>query len=271
MAEYLDSSISGPTSEGPPPWSQVWQLPVLILGITLLTVGLVLTSRNKGEADDFPGKLDEIAQYLTANNLEKAKEGVTFLADRIGRAAQMDRARFEMYRGDLAYKEQHASNGDLEQNHERIHSRYLQSAELAQPFDTLHLQRWAETLVALGREDQALAKVDQITDGPAERRYMIVKEIIQRRRHLIAGDEPHRMVPLIERFVKELEEETDANRRRKERVWAASLLEEARSMNRAESTGKISPTSGTDGCQEVERPDMGWLGRLAQIDAVENA
>lgn len=223
MAEDLDSPISGPTSEQPPPWSQVWQLPVLILGITLLTVGLVLTSRNKGETEDFPGKLDEIAQYLTANNLEKAKEEVTFLADRIGRAAQMDRARFEMYRGDLTCKEQHASNEDLKQSHEWIHSRYLQSAELGQHFDALHLQRWAKTLVALGREDQALAKVDQITNGPAERRYMVVKEIIQRRRHLMAGDESHQMVPLIERFVKELEEETDTNRRRKERVWAAGL------------------------------------------------
>ena len=50
-----------------------------------------------------------------------------------------------------------------------------------------------------------------------------------------------------------------------------TLLEEASSMNRAESAGKVSPASGTDGGQEVERPDMGWLGRLAQVDAVENA
>ena len=207
---------------GPQPWSAIWHLPVLLLGLGLVAVGVFATLPS-AEPDDFKGALDSAAKFLVANNFEEAAGQLDRIAPKIDRAADDEQARFHRLSGDLIYLKQHGKPWlAIPSNHQAIIDSYHRAQELSPPLDATHLQRLAESLVALQRDQEALAVLDTMKDADAQQRYAVVRRVIESR-SAAARDDPQGLLALIERFLEEVRQEQDVARRRAARVWATAM------------------------------------------------
>src|SRR5262245_21315872 len=92
---------SPPPNPGPPGWSDLWQMPVLLLGIFLLATWGVLMVRTPGNKEDFAGAIQSAAQYLKANNFEAARAKINEILPHINRAAPAENAMLMQLWGDL--------------------------------------------------------------------------------------------------------------------------------------------------------------------------
>jgi tetratricopeptide (TPR) repeat protein len=210
-----------PTGPGVPGWSQLWQTPVLLVGLLLFGAWLWMTVSAPKPHNDFPGGLDSIAQYLKANNFDQARESINNILPHIGQAAPLEKARLSQLWGDLVYLEQRSTGADAAENHRKVVELYTQAREGGQPFDATHLQWWADTLVALGQEDKALKMLDELRKEPAETRYRVVREIIERKSRQ-PGVTPQVLAPLISRFQDEVSGASKAQRREQD-IWLTGL------------------------------------------------
>lgn len=211
-------------------WSQVWQLPVLLLGLGLFAAGVWLALPEK-EPNNFPGRLNDVAYYLEAGNHEDARRALDEIAKNLDQpdATVADKGRFHQYQADLIYLEMHA--GTLvevdtpasRQNNTKVAAAYTKAEDLGHKLDGKSFRRFADTLVALGRDADALAMVERMTDEPAHRRYAIVRSLIERQRTRRDGRGADDVMPLLERFKSELRTESEAPRRREQELWAACL------------------------------------------------
>ncbi len=209
----------------PPTWQEAWQLPTLLLGLVLFGFGLVFAFE-KPAPPDYTGALDTVSEYLLAYNLEEAEAKLETLKPVIVNAAQFEQARYHQYWGDALYLnvELIRSEGkyDSPENYQRIVQQYDQAQKLGATFNSGRLQHWAEALVALDRDQEALLKIREIEDSDARRRYAVIKQIIQRELDRHDG-KPHQLMDLVKLFIDELRNERDPVRRRAEEVWAIGL------------------------------------------------
>ena len=198
-------------------WSGVWQLPVLLAGLTLLALG-TWSALPERVPDDFPGALDSVEQFLEAKKFDEARDHLETIHENALRATDSERARYVMLRGDLIYLRQQELGWDKAENHDQILRLYGKAKQLGQPMDERHLQRWIYTLVALGQDDEAMGMLDQL----AERRHLVIGKVIERRSALPEPDRDE-LFELLARFNVELRRETDAAARREQELWAAEL------------------------------------------------
>ncbi len=216
-------------SEAAPPqglsWSQVWQLPLLIVGVLLLGVSLYLSLPTQ-EQHDFDGALREVQLYLKAGNTEQAKAQLEHVQANLELASPAQAALHWLLWGDAVYLEQRSRGVDLAQNHERVRQYYATAQQKGLTLDAEHLQRLAETLVALNQEQAALMLLEQLKDEPAERRYRILRQIIERRLALPSAPVAP-LTSLVSRYLDELRGETNLATRRSGRIWAQGLLADA--------------------------------------------
>jgi tetratricopeptide (TPR) repeat protein len=215
------------------PWSQVWHVPVLLLGLGLFIIGIWLATGDR-EPNQFPQALSDIAANFEANNLEKAAEGLNRLEENLNLASHQDLARYWQYRGDLAYLQLNsqlrvAVDTELSrQTNQTIANFYSRAEEEGGNIDGKSLIRYARTLVALDRETEALALVDRLKDAPAERRYAIVRSLIDRVRATGELPDLELFAQLINRFRDELRTEIAADKRRAQEIWITSVEAEVK-------------------------------------------
>ncbi|MEX0776186.1 MAG: tetratricopeptide repeat protein [Phycisphaeraceae bacterium] len=224
MADELDNlgpDDVKPIDAGAPAWSQVWQMPALILGVALFTVGLALTMLDR-QGPNYSARLDDAADYLKAGNLEKAQETLDRLSTSIAQASEAAQGRYDLLWGDLVFVTQRDKGWHERANDEQVITRYRSAMEKHIAFDEEHLQRWAQALVALDRFDDALTMLEQIKAGGAQRRYLVIRQMIERR---LAGGRvtPDIIEPLRQRFLEELNHEQDESTRRRQQIWAAAV------------------------------------------------
>ncbi|MBI1336405.1 MAG: tetratricopeptide repeat protein [Phycisphaera sp.] len=219
--------------DGTLPWSQVWHVPVFILGLVMLGLG-VYWSLPRHEAFNVQAHLDDADLYLKAGNFEKAHEMLLTVEPHLNEDANTQQlATYWTQAGDLVYLQQRAMGGDLKENNERIRAAYYRALEVGKPIgytlDGEHLGRLAETHVALNENDKALALVDELPAQPAERRYRVVRRMIDRRLQQhgpTVEDEQNKftaVMPLVDRFVVEVQHESNPALRREQRIWAITL------------------------------------------------
>ncbi len=217
MAESIDDT---PIEESPASWSRLWQVPAFLVGLVMMGLGVYL-ALPQPEENQFANVLQEVVLYLEAQNLEEAQSVLQArLEPFIKQAATPDQATYYVLWGDLVYLQQQANNWDKYENHQRTLRYYQKARDLGQSLDFTHLQRLAETLVAMKRDTEALEVLDQLKDAPAQRRYAVVRRMIVRR--LNAGADIHELAPLMARFEAELHEETDQQIRRQQKMWSVS-------------------------------------------------
>ncbi len=211
--------------QAPPPdprgWQQIWQMPALLLGLVMVVMGVWL-GLPTSEEDQFADVLNEVALSLKARDLDGAQ---SILKERlepfIDRAERMDQATYYLMWGDLIYLQQDLNGWDKRENHERTLRYYRQAEDMGLTLGLVQLQRLAETYVALSRDAEAMQVLDRLKDASAERRYTVVRQIIERRHK--RGDNAHELAPLLARFDIELREETDKEARRKQEIWLADM------------------------------------------------
>ena len=223
MAEETPAEPIEPEPEPavPPGWSQIWQVPALLLGLGIFVLGIYFAWPQPQE-DQFDPVLDEVLLYLKARNVEEAQAVLkTRLEPFMARADRSQQARYYLLWGDLVFLQQEVNGWDKPENHHKTLRYYQRARELGMPLDETHLERMAHTLVALKRDKEAVEILDQLKEAPAQRRYGVVRKIIERRRD--AGAKIPDLMTLITRFENELRGETDQARRREQQMWAVHM------------------------------------------------
>jgi len=204
------------------PWSQLWQLPALLAGLVLFGIGLYM-ALPEGEENDFPGALAATEQALEVNELETAEQNLSQMAPVISEATTDQQARYHLYWGDQVYLTQEDKGWDRSENHSQILQYYRRAEELGAELGGKRLQRMGESLIALGREGEALELLDRLEGEPARRRYLLIREMIERRLARGGPEEITNVASLLERFAVEVAAETDPKLRRAQEAWGVSL------------------------------------------------
>lgn len=219
-------------------WSQVWQLPVLLLGLGLLVVGVFLALPTR-EVSDFNGALADVELLLEKDQLVEAEEKLDIeLKPRMGEASDADTGYFWQLYADLIFQKlyktgvvgQHGVEAALP-TYQTVVEYYGNALDKEHKLPGESLRNYVRSLVALGKEKQALGILDQMTGTQAAQRYTIVRDMIERRKadspkvdqQLLDGIEP-----LMTRFRADIGAITDKQVARQQEVWAdefqASLM-----------------------------------------------
>ena len=211
--------------------SQVWQVPVLLAGIVMLTVGGYLVMP-RHESPQYGEMLDTARQYLEADNLEEAKTRLDLLAERgvtdPERADAALRARYHRLLGDfqfLDYRRLYELPVQTPQSRElleRAVAGYGQARDLGGMPAGDSLRWWAEALVLLGRDGEALTLVNDMDAATPGDRYTVLRQLIDRHRTQKKAD-AEGLNRLLGRFEDELRADPDAARRLDQRQWLAHL------------------------------------------------
>ena len=209
-------------SEGATGWSNAWQLPVLLAGVALLAFGLY-TSLPEQAPDDFRGSLDDVANYLLANNPESARAGLVAIEPFIIRAPQRQRGRFNALYGDLYHQRDTSDIAPTDARNHKIIEYYTQAEEDGYPFDATHRKRWIRSLMLTKQTDASLAMVDLLES--AEDRASMVRDMVEllTSSPSLAEGETNRLNRLLMRFHEEIRLDPDAARRRAAQIWASAL------------------------------------------------
>jgi tetratricopeptide (TPR) repeat protein len=225
MAQAPDKPMEAttpPQGEGLLPWSQVWHLPVLLLGMILFVVGIVMVMPRQ-EPDDFAAAFNSVEQYLIAGSHDDALKKLQEVEPNLPKATDAERGRFDLLMGDVIFLQQQTQGGDLEENHARIVRFYDDARKRGIALDGIHRQRLAETYIALGHDPEAMAVLETMKDEPARMRYTVIKRLIERQQYRAAGVTPDQLQPLVRQFLAELVQESNEKVKRQEQVWAVTM------------------------------------------------
>jgi tetratricopeptide (TPR) repeat protein len=206
-------------------WSDVWQLPTLLLALGLLLIGLwMYTAQHKPAPFDVRQGLDDVVASLRINQYEQAHAQLEEVRRHLSLDTPMQqRARYYLVQGDLVYEQQHAHRWDNPADHRKVLAAYQQARDMGLVFDDRRLLRWAETHAALGEDDRALARLDELSPAGADRRHEIIRRIIERRLVRQRQNSIEQLAPLLSRFEQELARVADRVVRRDQEVWAVAL------------------------------------------------
>ena len=212
-------------------WSQVWQVPVLLAGIVMLTVGGYLVMP-RHEAPRFNEALDTVQQYLKADNLEEARTRLDLLGERGVTDPELAdaevRSRYHRYLGDFQYLdyrrlyERPVQTPQSRELLERAVAAYGQARDLGGLPAGDSMRWWAEALVLLGRDGEALSLVNDMGAASPGDRYAVLRQLIDRQRTQRTAD-AEGLNRLLGRFEDELRADPDAARRLDQRQWLAHL------------------------------------------------
>ncbi|MEM1109895.1 MAG: tetratricopeptide repeat protein [Planctomycetota bacterium] len=219
-------NLTPPASTKTVSWTSVWQLPVLLVGVGLLGVGLYLAAP-RYVPPDFPGMLDTVDQYLEADNPEEARVRMDTLVEAgIENEDDLIRGRYYQYLGDhdwLVYSDLYPVPVDTPESAaqlKKVVEAYEQAEDFGRTLDGLAMQRWAEALVLQGFEDEALAVVDRMDAKDADKRYGLIRRLIESHR---ADGDPKAFARMLDRFERTLRDERDKKEKLKQRQWLAEL------------------------------------------------
>lgn len=206
-----------------PAWTQLWQMPTLVAGVLLLFIGIYLAVPTP-QTYDIGAALEAARNWLEANEPDRAREELDKAEPHLEAASAADRARFAALSGDQIFLKQRAEGWNSADNHRLILRHYQQAKELAHTFTPIQLQRWAHTLMALDREQEALAFLDSLEPELGMSRHGLVRQMIERRLDTAARPiEPASLAPLIERYKQELRTDGDRRVRRNGSIWIGAL------------------------------------------------
>ncbi len=207
-----------------PGWSQVWHLPVLVLGLGLFVAGLVMVAPER-EAPKWKEALQQAKVLMDAGKLDEARDQLDVVADHLLEADKPTQGRYYQYEADLNYLKVRRQSRSTEvttevgrANRELILEGYQKAEEQGWSLEDASLYRVAETLAALDRGEEALAVMEQF-EGDARRRHRLVRRLIERELEQPDEADMPRVAELMERFRQEVAKDDDRQRRGEELTW----------------------------------------------------
>lgn len=216
--------MAGRQRQTGPAWSQVWQMPTLLAGVLLLFLGIYLAIP-PAKPFNVAAALDNAHNWLEANEPDQADRVLTELEPHLASASDMERARHRALRADHIYLKQRAEQWNNPENHERIVRFYQAAREAGLKLTVPQLQRWAQTLITLKRESDALQLISEIPSDAGAAPHTLVRRLIEQRLAEAGGQpvEPTTLAALLERYKQELRRDGDRTIRRQGMIWAAAL------------------------------------------------
>lgn len=212
-------------------WSQAWQIPVLLLGLGLLLIG-VYFALPRYSVPDFPGVLADVEVHLLAGELEQAEEKLGKISeDELFPEFSDDavKAHLQQLYGDLFFRQIDKSvwHGITTPvgtaNLNKIKQNYREAEKLGRDLPPPALRRYAQTLAALGEDEAALKVVDRMPLNLDPPRYLLVRDLIERRVMTDPDPVSPSIARLIVRYEKELDGEKDKQARRAGQIWVMAL------------------------------------------------
>ncbi len=207
-------------------WSQVWQLPVLLFGLGLLVIGVYL-SLPVHDPSDFHGKLADAELLLEKDQLEDAEAVLVEVESRSTELPESERGYYYQLYGDLNFEKLYKTGvvgregvEAAQPTYERIVEYYGKAKQHGKELAGPSLRHYIMSLVALGEDSRALALLDQMTGPQAAQRYLIVRDMIEQRRDDRPEVDLDTLMPLVERFRKDIKAITDTALARQQEVWA---------------------------------------------------
>lgn len=216
-------------------WASTWQLPVLLLGLSLLAISVWFAL-----PDNTPEPLsvgfDTVRAEIKAANLERADELLKKMEDAVSqRATPLERGEYMAIWGNLVYAQQNLNKWDNAANNRKINEYYGEAEKFGYKLAPVQYERWAEALVGLDRYEEARKRIDKLTGNDRQTRFKILKSIIHRR--MDRGANSEELFVLLEDYYHELMAEGDQKFVRREVIWAtvtkAGILLEMDSMDAA--------------------------------------
>jgi tetratricopeptide (TPR) repeat protein len=207
-------------------WSQVWQLPVLLFGLGLLVIGVYLSLPGQ-DPDDFHGKLANAQTYLEKDQLDEAEVVLEEIRPRMNEAPVSELGYFWQLYGDLTFQKLFKTGVVGRQGveaaiptYEKIVAHYNNARDQGHELTGPSLRNYIRSLVALDRDKQALALLDQMTGTQAAQRYLIVRDMIERRHEDRPGVDLDSLMPLLERFREDIKAIPDKTIARQQEIWS---------------------------------------------------
>ena len=211
-------SDGGDVAEG---WSNIWQLPALLLGLGLFVGGMYFGLPDP-EGDDFPGALHSVKLKLDIGEYKEAAGMLKMLEEDIVRAPSDLQAKYEELWGDYVYLANQKSDGGSVENAALAAGYYRRAKTMGRSLDGVHRQRLAESLLQAGLGDEALEVVAKMDDVSASRRYQIIRKLIEMR--LASGDaKPESVQVLVKQFLEEVGKEKSRAKRREHEIWGYTV------------------------------------------------
>ncbi len=216
----LKAKVSGVKVPSPEPLRgprDLWQVPVLVLGVLMLFVGARMWVV-EAPGPDFAGALDSVAEAITSQEYERAIE---ILNDPLAEyilsedATTSERGRYDLLSADALYYAQKSRDISLTDNHERIveyyreaRERYLTDLTARQSVNLAH------TLLALKRADEALGEIRTLGGEYSQLRFEVYQEVVNQS---LEADEPLVDEKRLTQILNEMRDESVATP--EDRVW----------------------------------------------------
>jgi len=200
----------------------LWQVPVLILGVALVIGGL-LTARIVTPGHDFDGALDDAEALIRREEPQAALE---ILNESIRphlddpEATTEHRRRFHLLRGDAIFAGQDEVNAHNDVNAKAAIAEYEAARALLAKLDSVRMAAYVESLIQLDRLGDALDWIHEIPPGdPARRR--LIRSLVERQ---LASEDASYEETLA--LLEELAPQADL--KPEERAWIAARQAELR-------------------------------------------
>lgn len=181
-SQEANPAIEATPPSGPPSVLRAgWQIPLLFVSVALLTAGVVTAMKSRPKVDPtIP--LQEAEALVAAHEWEKA---VTTLNDRVrgfvdsAAATDEHRARFRLARARAFAGAVLLPGADRPENHRVIADDFAAAEKLGVTLEAGDVSRLVESLVALGRVDDAVRRIESLPRDDASRRVRLTRLVIE--------------------------------------------------------------------------------------------
>ncbi|MBI1369501.1 MAG: tetratricopeptide repeat protein [Planctomycetes bacterium] len=170
--------MTDPAVHNPSPrWSQVWQLPVLVLSIALFAAGLFM-AKPEAPVDQYGQELQKVQALVVAGQFDTAMATLNELARIMPTLPKPTQGQFELLAADTMYLAQRSKGWNKASNDEGIVKHYQSARDLGQTLDNQQYDRLVDSLAELGRADEGLNLLAERGEAGADARYHLLRRMI---------------------------------------------------------------------------------------------
>lgn len=177
-------SEGGPSGAvaGRPSWREVWQVPLLGLGVIALGAAIVAGVMTTPK----PDMAGPLAQAEALLDDERAQEAIDLLNERVfpfverGRLGVNERKAYHLLIARGVFLGQKELGISVDVNNETIVREYAAAEQLGEKLDPRDLGYLAETYLAMGRLDETIRRAERLVESDPGKRRALYKAMIER-------------------------------------------------------------------------------------------